>query len=122
MRAGFTVDHEDETSPGRHVEFTATNKKSGLRLAVEAKSRHRPGVIAQPGIGKSGDQHDYGLSRLIKDAVAKQSSLPLVVFIDTNLPPLRAPRFYGEPAPVPQPSPDVRLIIDTGGLIKATST
>jgi hypothetical protein len=41
MRAGFTAEHEDDTAPGRHVEFTATHKKSGLRLAVEAKSRYK---------------------------------------------------------------------------------
>ena len=113
LRAGFTIVHEDDTAPGRHVEFTATHKKSGLRLAVEAKSRQRPGVIAHPGVPAPAERPDYGFSRLLKDAVTKQSSLPLVVFMDTNLDPSGAESFFGLPAPVPEPTLEVISIIDT---------
>ena len=113
LRAGFTVSHEDETDrKRRHVEFVATDKKSGIRLAVEAKSRHRPGVIAQPGTPRSENEADFKFSRLINDAVAKDSSLPLALFLDTNLPPARARQFYGQPAPVPEPTRYLRSIID----------
>lgn len=112
LRAGFTIEHEDETAPGRHVELTATHKKSGLRLAVEAKSRHRPGVIALRGTPKPVEQPDPGLSRLLKDAVSKRPPLPLVVFMDTNSDPSHAATFFSPPAQEPEPSAEVISIIE----------
>jgi hypothetical protein len=113
LRAGFTVVHEDETDPNRrHVEFIATHPQSGIRLAVEAKSRHRSGVIAQPGAPQAEDQTDFKFSRLVNDAIAKQSTLPLVIFVDTNLPPLSARKFFGEPAPTPVASRFLAAIIE----------
>jgi hypothetical protein len=51
LRAGFTVQHENERDGtlGRHVEFVATHKATGQQIAVEAKSKHRPGILGWPG-------------------------------------------------------------------------
>ena len=47
LRAGFSIEHEDETDGlTRHAEFTATHKASGQRVSVEAKSKHRPAYSA----------------------------------------------------------------------------
>ena len=49
-RAGFTVQHEDEKDGNtRHAEFTARHVMTGQFLSVEAKSRHRHGVLGVPG-------------------------------------------------------------------------
>ena len=113
LRAGFTVAHEDATDPSRrHVEFIATDPQSGIRLAVEAKSRHRPGVIAQFGAPEAEDQADFKFSRLVNDAIAKQSTLPLAIFVATNLPPRRARNFFGEPASKPVATRYLKAIIE----------
>jgi hypothetical protein len=50
IRAGFTIEREDEQDGSRrHAEFTALHKATGQRMSVEAKSRHRPGLLGQPG-------------------------------------------------------------------------
>jgi len=43
------LDEEEELRGVKHVEFQATHRPSRQVIAVEAKSRHRPGVINQPG-------------------------------------------------------------------------
>ena len=46
IRAGFDVIMENEGDKStRHVELTAAHRVTGQRLAVEAKSRHYPGVL-----------------------------------------------------------------------------
>jgi hypothetical protein len=93
LRAGFTIIRENEKDPNRrHVEFVAVHKATGQHILVEAKSRHRAGVMGQPGTRK--DAPDIRFRRLINDAVAKDPNNPLAVFVDTNLPPNRAYRFY----------------------------
>lgn len=87
LRAGFTIEHEDETDPTRrHAEFTATHKATGQKISVEAKSRHRPGVLGQPGTPQAADELNLRFGKLLHDAVAKKPPYPLVVFLDTNLP------------------------------------
>src|SRR5438067_4242185 len=68
--------------------------------------------MAQTGTRKSDDQVDFRVSRLLNDAVAKQSALPIATFIDTNLPPSRARKFFGQSARVAQPSRYLTSIID----------
>ena len=46
VRAGFSVDYEDESdSTRKYPELLATHKTTGLQTAVEAKGRHRHGVL-----------------------------------------------------------------------------
>ena len=95
LRAGFTVEHENEKDgTRRHAEFVATHTKTGQLLSVEAKSRHRAGVLAVPGQPQPHDKLSLRFGGLINDAVAKNALYPLVVFIDTNLPLRAADRLY----------------------------
>ncbi len=87
IRAGFAIEHEDEADGStRHAEFTATHKATGDRVAVEAKSKHRPGILGQPGEREHIDSHYLPVTKLLKDAIAKKPTHPLVVFLEMNLP------------------------------------
>jgi hypothetical protein len=93
LRAGFTITRENERDGTRkHVEFMAVHKATGQHVLVEAKSRHRAGVIAQA--GERDTSPDMKFRRLINDAVAKDPNNPLALFVDTNLPPERAGQFF----------------------------
>jgi hypothetical protein len=87
IRAGYTIKYEDERDPSRrHVELIATHQETGQVISVEAKSRHRPGVL-----GFDGDRQDpsdirAGIRRLLKDALDKPAVHPYVIFFDLNLP------------------------------------
>jgi hypothetical protein len=87
VRAGFTVEREDEQDgSSRHAEFTARHNATGQRISVEAKSKHRPGLLGQPGQAEPHDRIRLRFGKLINDAVRKNPPHPLVVFLDTNLP------------------------------------
>jgi hypothetical protein len=84
-RAGFTVEHEDEKDRRtHHAEFTVRHAATGQLLSVEAKSRHRRGVLAMP--GTPDEKPDFRLMGLINNAIAKRPKHPLVIFVDANLP------------------------------------
>jgi len=96
LRAGFTIEREDERDPTtRHAEFTATHKATGERFSVEAKSKHRPGVLGFAGTAQPDEKLSLAFGRLINDAAAKKPKHPLVIFLDTNLPFRAASRVYG---------------------------
>jgi hypothetical protein len=89
LRSGFSIEFQDESDgSNRHPEFVATHLATGIRIAVEAKSKHRPGVLAMPGDRIADERLRLGKVRqLLNDAVTKNVELPLVVFFDVNLPP-----------------------------------
>ena len=92
MRAGFTVIRENERDPDRkHVEFMAVHKSTGQHVLVEAKSRHRRGVIGRPGAKQT--TPDFRFQKLINAAIEKDPNNPLALFVDTNLPADRAHQF-----------------------------
>jgi hypothetical protein len=87
IRAGLKVEHEDEQDGSRrHSEFTALHMTTGQRLSVEAKSKHRPGLLGQVGQREAHDRIRLRFGGLINDAVRKSPPHPLVIFLDTNLP------------------------------------
>lgn len=88
LRAGFDIVHEDERdSSRRHPEFIAKHRLTGEAVAVEAKSKHRAGVLGfSDPKAESGDLR-LGIGQLVRDAVGKVKDLPYVVFVDLNLPP-----------------------------------
>jgi hypothetical protein len=72
-----------------HVEFEATHRPSGQMIGVEAKSRHRAGVINQPGEPDDdplrGD--DRAVRALFKKALDKApTDLSYLIFVDINAP------------------------------------
>lgn len=81
--AGFEITWADERGPGQHPEFIATSR-DGHVIAVEAKSRHRPGVLGQP--GQQVEPESAGIGGLLRAALAKETSVPLLAFIDINMP------------------------------------
>jgi hypothetical protein len=88
IRAGCDIEFEDESDGSRrHVELTATHRATGQRFAMEAKSRHRPGVLGFKGDRVPDEQVQVGIRGLIEDAIGKPTSEPYVIFLDLNLPP-----------------------------------
>lgn len=96
LRAGFTVEqHEDEKDrSSKHAEFTAIHKQTGQRISVEAKSKHRPGVLGRPGRPEPPEKVSLRFGALINDAIRKNPPHPLVIFVDTNLPPAPAEALF----------------------------
>jgi hypothetical protein len=74
----------------KHVEFEATHRPTGETFAVEAKSRHRAGVLNQPGAPDPDDPlraDARAVRRLFVAAIEKApTDKPYFVFIDINAP------------------------------------
>ncbi|OBS32752.1 preprotein translocase subunit SecA [Pseudomonas syringae pv. syringae] len=84
LRAGFSLQPQDETDRrSTHVEFIATEAKSGAIYAVEAKRR---------------EGRRMKINRQMNRALSKKSDHPRIVFIDTNDGRLELGR--GKPNPV----------------------
>ena len=87
IRGGFDIEFEDETdSTRKHPEFTATHGVTGQKIAVEAKSRHRRGVLDYVGSGRLDASVRLDVTPLINKAIKKNNGHPLVIFVDVNLP------------------------------------
>jgi hypothetical protein len=94
IRAGFDLEMEDETDQSRkHPEFIAIHRKFGTRIAVEAKSKHRRGVLGyaagkHPPSVESASPHKLAaeVCGLVEQALPKTQGLPIYVFVDLNLP------------------------------------
>jgi hypothetical protein len=94
LRAGFQIEHENERDRSRrHAEFTAKHLASGQMISVEAKSKHRPGVLGQAGVQEASDAVNLRFGHLLNDALSKNPPHPLVVFLDMNMPFEAANRF-----------------------------
>jgi hypothetical protein len=101
MRAGFDIEFEDETDSSRkHPEFVATHRNTRTRVAVEAKSIHRTGVLGfkkgtLPPTVETADARKIAaqVCRQVKRALPKAGNLPLYIFVDLNLPPAVAEQF-----------------------------
>ncbi len=88
IRAGFDIQHEKEKNRSEtHPEFIGVHQHTGQRIALEAKSRHRPGVLGfRPG-WPADPSPKAGVKDLVLAALEKDVQDPLVVFVDVNLPP-----------------------------------
>lgn len=87
IRAGYDIEYEDETdNTSKHPEFTAIHRATGQKISVEAKSRHRPGILGRPGEVEPKEEIRVGIKRLLKDAINKPVQNPYVIFLDLNLP------------------------------------
>lgn len=86
IRAGLRVEFENERDSSRkHPEFIATHPETGQKVAVEAKSRHRNGGLGRGGIAPV-TPPKAGIQRLVRDAAGKIDDIPMVLFLDVNLP------------------------------------
>jgi hypothetical protein len=88
-RAGFDIEWIDDTkASGKHPEFIATHKRTGRKIAVEAKSRRRAGSINFPGT-VTPETHLKGDVFPLYDAAipkAPDGDIPFLIFIDANVP------------------------------------
>jgi len=83
LRAGFDIEHHNE-KVFPHIEFFAIHKETGQRIAVEAKTKCRPGVL---GCTKERRQKEsLRLHSKANEALKKNPRMPFVVFIEANLP------------------------------------
>jgi hypothetical protein len=83
-RLNFEVKWTDKTRDGKRCEFIATHRENEYSIAVEAKSKHRPGVIHEPGE----EDTTALMKRLFREALEQNpKDFPFAVFIDVNLPP-----------------------------------
>lgn len=88
VRSGCDLQFEDESDPTtKHPELVATHRETGEAFDVEAKSRHRPGVLGFSGEREKPEAMKLGIRRLLNRASEKCGSRPLAVFLDLNLPP-----------------------------------
>jgi hypothetical protein len=102
IRAGFDIEHENEADGStRHAEFTATHRVTKQKISVEAKSRHRPGILGQPGTREKEGEYSMPIGKLLNNAIAKKAPHPLVVFLDLNLPWKTAARLLSMQPPHP---------------------
>ena len=86
ITAGFSIEFEDEQDNKiGHAEFVATDR-TGTKIAVEAKSRHRYGVQGFAGGKRLEPGSTADVRGIILDAYKKKTALPLYVFVDANLP------------------------------------
>jgi hypothetical protein len=87
VRAGFELAYL-ETKDQKHCEFIATHKKTGCRIAVEAKSRRRAGVLHEKGAMDTEAVLRGDVQSLFDQAMRQmQEGVPFLVFIDLNCPP-----------------------------------
>jgi hypothetical protein len=88
IRAGFAIELEDESDGNSsHCEFAATHTGSGLSYSVEAKSRHRPGILGFKGNPVPLDEIRADTRKLLVAALRKEAKHERIVFIDVNVPP-----------------------------------
>ena len=88
IAAGFNIDFEDETDVNTsHPEFIASDRFSSTKIAVEAKSQHRNGVLGFKGGKDIVIGSEVGAKNIVLKAYKKEVSLPFYVFVDVNLPP-----------------------------------
>ncbi len=77
--------------PVKHPEFIARNKQTHEEVAVETKSRHRPGVINRPGKVPLPENLSADVDGLYREALGQDmGNYPFAIFLDVNLPPTTA--------------------------------
>lgn len=93
IRAGCNVNWinpKNVPSGMKICELIATHRSTEISFTVEAKSKHRDGILNYKGTFDGTfdtKAEDKGVSFLLKKALKKDSqNLPLVIFIDLNLP------------------------------------
>jgi hypothetical protein len=83
-RCGFDVEFIDDRSK-KNPDFFAT--KDGERIAVEAKSRRRHGVLHEHGSFKANEPGSTRIRGLFQEALEQNpGGIPFLTFIDVNFP------------------------------------
>ena len=86
IRTGF--DLAWEVGPEKKCEFVATQKQSGESIAIEVKSRRRPGTLNESGQMPDRASLRVDVKHLYEKALGQcPSDIPCGIFINVNLPP-----------------------------------
>lgn len=86
-RSGFDIEWTKDVPGQKRCEFIATHRETKTQIAVEAKSRHREGVLNRKGIYVPTLESENGMRKLYRDARAKEPKMPYIIFMDVNMPP-----------------------------------
>jgi hypothetical protein len=88
-RAGCKITFiENHLNTEKHPEFYAEIPEENFKVAVEAKSRRRPGAIHETGELSMSNLRKTRIVPLINDALKQApGNMPFIVFIDINQPP-----------------------------------
>jgi hypothetical protein len=91
VKCGFEIEWL-EGRAGRHPEFIARNGRTRDEVAVETKSRRRPGVLHHRGVLPPEEELRADVDRLYREALRQDlGDRPFAIFLDVNLPPSTAP-------------------------------
>lgn len=89
LRAGFEVRLEDETDlTSSHCEFSIRYPTTERSFSVEAKSRHRRGVLGRDGQVPPLEKLNPDVARHLEAALGKSAKHERIVFVDLNMPPI----------------------------------
>jgi hypothetical protein len=85
-RSGFKIEWFSENDKGKHCEFIGTHTITGEKIAFEAKSHHRDGVLGKPG-DFDAEKSKVKILDHVREAIEQSpKDIPLVIFDDLNLP------------------------------------
>ena len=112
-RAGFEITFLDNVVKSKkHCEFIAKQKVTGIEIGVEAKSRHRKGVLHEKGKFDYDTDVKGDVWSLFKKARSqKPGNMPYIIFIDVNLP--SSPDVPMDRIPW---IPDIKTMLDNYGI------
>jgi SEC-C motif len=99
IRAGFDIAFENERDgTTTHCEFSALHRASGAYYSVEAKARHRKGILGQAGETSDAAAFRANVGRHIQQALLKRAIHPRIIVVDVNMPPsdTRLPRWLDD--------------------------
>jgi hypothetical protein len=86
VRCGFEIEWIEEKDK-KHCEFIATHKATGEVIAVETKSRHRPGMLNRSGDVPDAESLRADVQSLFNQALEQNpGDRSFAMFIDVNLP------------------------------------
>lgn len=89
-RLNFDIDFLDvkeEWRGKKHCEFIAMHKQSKVSIAIEAKSRHRKGIIHTQGSATENELMKGDVGRLLNQAKKQNvGNIPFMIFVDINSP------------------------------------
>lgn len=85
IRGGYELKYEDESRSGsKHQEFHAKHLDTGRVISVEAKSKHRPGVLGYSGASDL-NAVKIKVRSLINQALEKPAIGNRVIFVELNI-------------------------------------
>lgn len=87
-RLDCDIEFTDIKSKDKHCEFFAKHRPTGVTIAVEAKSKHRPGVLHQFGFSSLEKLLSARMIRRLFNSAIEQNpkTAPFAIFIDVNAP------------------------------------